>query len=452
MSLRVTLVNPPQFTKYVQLPMGLATIAAVIEQQGYQVKIIDANALGLEPKAVIPYLSDADIVGLTAMTPTINIALDIARHVKQAKADLPVILGGAHATLLPEETLASAPEVDAIVIGEGEQTFVDLLRAFENNQPLDDVSAIAFRKDNEVVITRNASENIDLDSLPYLAYHLLPWHEYRAHPPHGRALPFAATITSRGCPYRCAYCSKPIFGNKFRAQSPERVVEELAYYQHTYGVKEIAFYDDVFTLNKKRAQSISEKILSKGLKLHWTCETRVNLVDKELLKHMKRAGCYAISYGIESASQDVLDAIHKDITPDQVEEAVHLTRQAGLQAIGYFMIGSPKENPKTIRESIQFAKKLKLDFAQFAITTPFPGTRLHEMYQNQNGTGSNVAWEDFIYEGTGNAISPVFENEDLSRDDLQYWAKRAYREFYLRPSYIWQRLAQIKSLGDARVS
>jgi len=257
-------------------------------------------------------------------------------------------------------------------------------------------------------------------------------------------------ITSRGCPYRCAYCSKPIFGSKFRAQSPERVVNEIAYYKERFGIKEIAFYDDVFTLNKKTAYTIADKIIEEGLKIHWICETRVNLVDRELLRHIKQSGCYAIAYGIESASQEILDALDKDITLEQIEEAVRIAREVGLQAIGYFMIGSPGESPETIVDTIQFAKKLKLDFAQFAITTPFPGTRLYELFLD--GKKSDISWENFIYEGAGNKITPVFKNDDLSRADLQYWARRAYKEFYLRPSYLWQRIRQVNSIGDIKVN
>ena len=300
--MKVVLINPPQFGKYAQPPMGLALLAAVLEKEGFDTRIVDANAQGLGPEEVAPLVADADAVGLTAMTPTIGAAIEIAGQLKSVKPDLPVILGGAHATLLPEETLASAPGVDIIVRGEGEKVFPDLLRSLESKQTVDNIPGISYRKDGEVIDTAGATTNIDLNSLPFLAYHLLPWRRYRPHPPHGRASPFAAVITSRGCPYHCSYCSKPVFGSKFRAQSAERVVEEIAYYQEKFGIKELAFYDDVFTLDGKRAYAIAENILRRGLKVHWTCETRVNLVNKELLHSMKRAGCYAIAYGIESAS------------------------------------------------------------------------------------------------------------------------------------------------------
>ena len=448
--MNVVLVNPPQSGKYAQPPMGLAIIAAVLERSGYPVSVVDANALRLKPEEIPPLTLDADIVGLTAMTPSINTALKIARHIKSERPDLPVILGGPHATLLPEETLATAPEVDIIVRGEGEETIIDLLRALENDRPLAGVPGITCREGGTIISTESRPMLTDLDSLPFLAYHLLPWRKYRPHPPHGRALPFAVSITSRGCPYHCAYCSKPVFGNRFRAQSPERVIDEIIFYREKYGIREIAFYDDVFTLQKDRAYNIADQMIKRDLELYWTCETRVNLVDKELLRHMKRAGCYAIAYGVESAAPEILETISKGITPQQVEEAVAITREVGMQTIGYFMLGSPGETPETIRQTIEFARKLKLDFAQFALATPFPCTELYEVYQREQGKA--VPWENFVYGDIGSKENPVFESPQLSRSDLQYWAKKAYRQFYLRPAYIRQRLASIKSPGDIKVN
>lgn len=448
--LKVALINSTQATRYPQPPMGLALIAAVLEKNGYPVTFLDANALRLQPEAIGPLVAGADVVGLTAMTPTIGVAINIARHLKRANPDLTIILGGNHATLLPEETLAAALEIDIIVRGEGEETIIELLPALENKQPLADIPGIRYRHNGKIISSADRTTTVALDSLPFLAYHLLPIRRYKPHPPHGRALPFAAIITSRGCPYKCSYCSKPIFGNKFRGQSPERVVEEVAYYKQRFGIKELAFYDDVFTLDKKRAYTIAEGIMKKGLKILWTCETRVNLVDKDLLRQMKQAGCYSIAYGIESGSPELLDALDKDISLEQVEEAVRLSQEVGLQTIGYFMIGSPGESPETIRQTIQFAKKLKLDYAQFSVTIPFPGTKLYSLYLDGRN-GDNIPWERFVYAGSSTDIAPVFESSLLSRDDIQYWTRRAYREFYLRPSYPWQRIRHTNSIGDLKV-
>src|SRR3972149_5629868 len=342
--LKIALIAPNLSSQYPQPPMGLALIAAVLERDGYPVTVVDANALNLKVEAIMPLVKDADVIGLTAMTPSINIALETARHLKKAYPDKIIILGGAHATLLPEETLATAPEIDIIVRGEGEDTILKLLPALERKEPLTASNGISYRKEGKIISNPANSKLIDLNSLPFLAYHLLPWQKYNPPPPHGRALPFAVIITSRGCPYHCAYCSKPIFGRQFRAQAPARVADEIAHYQKTMGIKEFAFYDDVFTLDKKRVHNICDEIIKRGLKLHWTCETRVNLVDKELLRHIKQAGCYSVSYGIESGSPEILKTLDKGITLEQATEAIRWTREAGLQTIGYFMVGPPGES------------------------------------------------------------------------------------------------------------
>ena len=360
--------------------------------------------------------------------------------------------------------------MDIIVRGEGDITVIELLQALENHRPLDSVAGIdyrsegmtfptpdrptvagiIYRSEGMIFSTPDRPSVADIDALPYPAFHLLPWQKYKPHPPHGMALPFGAIVTSRGCPYRCAYCSKPVFGSRFRAQSPDRVIEEMVYLKEKFGVREIAFYDDSFTLDKKRVHAIAEKIIEKRLKIAWTCETRVNLVDKELLAHMKQAGCYAVAYGIESASPQIIKTLQKDITLEQVEAAVRASREVGLQVIGYFMLGSPGETPQTIRQTINFAKKLKVDFAQFSVTTPFPGTELYDIYMQNNK--ESIPWEKFVYAGTDNPASPVFESDNLSREDLKTWTSRAYREFYLRPSYVWQRLRRCTTWGEIRMN
>jgi len=449
--LRVTLINPPQVAKYPQPPIGLALIAAVLEQKGYRVTLLDANILGLKPKNLIPLVVEADVVGLTAITPTIGSVINIAHRLKQYKPSLTIILGGIHATLFPEETLAKAPAIDFIVKGEGEETIVEVLHALENGLPLDKIAGICYRSDGQIIDTASRSGSVNLDSLPFPAYHLLPWQKYQpAYPPHSTALPFTAVVTSRGCPYRCAYCYQDASGKTFQGQSPERVLAEITYLKERFGIKEFAFYDDIFTLDNERAHAIADALIKKELYLRWTCETRVDLVDKKLLQHIKQAGCYAIAYSIESASPKILNVLQKDTTVAQIEAAIRISREAGLQTIGNFMIGSPGESPQTIAKTIQLAKKLKLDFARFSLVIPFPGTELYRQYLKEGNVA--VPWESFIYPTADNQLIPLFTSRQLSRNDLQDWLRRAYREFYLRPSYFWQRIKGISTTGELKAN
>jgi anaerobic magnesium-protoporphyrin IX monomethyl ester cyclase len=448
--LKITLINPPQSTHYPQPPLGIALIAAILENNGYIVNILDANSPEFTLEEAVASARDANVVGFTAMTPTIGAALKIAKYIKENYPEKVIIFGGPHVTLMPEETLKSAPYVDVIVRGEADETVLDLMRAFENNTKLENVQGISFTDKGKIIHTAARPIMINIDSLPVPAYHLLSLKSYRPHPPHGMYRPFAAIVSSRGCPYRCAYCSKPVFGSKFRAQSAERVVSEMEYLNKQFGAREIAFYDDSFTLDKKRVHEICDKILVKKLKIAWTCETRVNLVDKELLQHMKQAGCYAIAYGIETAAPEIMKIIQKDITLEQVEKAVQAHREVGLQVVGYFMLGSPGETPETIQQTIDFAKKLKVDFAQFSVTTPFPATELYDIYMR--GRKEPPKWEDFIYAGTDNPTTPVFESDKLTREDLKTWTAKAYRSFYLRPGYVWRRLLRCTSIAEIKTN
>lgn len=441
---KVLLINPPQSTRYPQPPIGLALLASVLERDGYEVKIKDAN---LGSPYLLEELTGTDYVGITAMTPSIASALTIAHRIKSINPRIKIVLGGNHATLLPKETLQECVDLDFIVSGEGEYTFLKLIRSLEYNQTLHNVGGIYYRNGGGIVKTPEPAQ-VDMDELPYPAFHLLPYEKYRPHPPHGRLLPFMPMLTSRGCPYRCTFCAGSVFGKRFRSQSAMRVVDEMEYSVQQYGIKEFGFYDDIFVLDKQRVHEICDEILKRNLKILWTCEARVNLVDKELLSHMKATGCYSVAYGIESGSEAILTSLDKDITLQQVCEAVRLSGEVGLESVGYFMVGSPDETCETIKQTIQFAQRLKLDYAQFSVTMPFPGTKLYDRYFTN---GKHPSWDSFVYAGTGNKVSPVFESDELSREDIQNYAHQAYKQFYMRPSYVWQRLSSIRSYGDIKV-
>ena len=450
--MKTVLINPPQNTKYPQPPLGLASIAAVLERENHQVEILDANALQLSESEAAKEIGNVDIIGITAMTPFINSAIKMAKEVKKEKPGSTVIVGGAHVTVLPEETLSNVPEIDIIVRGEGEETAIELHEALKSGDSLQKVRGITYRDNGRVASTPMRPLIADLDSLPFPAYYLLPLHRYKLHPPHGRRLPFMAMLTSRGCPYNCIFCSKPIFGRKYRYQSPPRIASEVEYLVEKFEVKEIAFYDDIFTLDKNRTIKLAKEFNKRDLSFPWTCETRVDLVTEELLKAMKQAGCYMIAYGIESGNQTILDNLRKKITIEQVRKAVKMTHDIGIQSIGYFMLGSPGETSATIRQTIDLANHLPLDFAQFSITIPFPGTDLYNLYLEQNIGNEN--WDNFIYIYANlKAVSaPVFETASLSKGDLQKWNTKAYKEFYLRFSYIWERLTKTRSLGNLKTN
>ena len=451
--MKILLINPPQATRYPQPPLGLEMVAAVLEKKGYLVKILDLPALRLSENSLPTVISQEkpDIVGITAMTPTINSAVNVAKKVKESNSNVTVVLGGAHATIRPEETLQNAPEIDIVVRGEGEQTTLELVKVLENDaSSINQVLGITYREWTGIRSNPSRQPLSDLDALPFPAFHLLPVGKYRLHPPFGRRSPVMPIITSRGCPYRCIFCSKSVFGKKYRSNSPAYIVDEIRLLNEKFGVKEIKFYDDVFTLDRKRVIDICRQLKEQGIDIPWTCETRVNLVDRELLRVMKDAGCYMIAYGVESGNQVILNNLKKDITLEQAIKAFELTDEAGIETVAYFMIGSPDETPQTIEETMDFAKKLDPDFVQFSMTTPYPGTELFRLAFEEGYVSEK--WDEYVYADLKSVDNPAFETEILSREELGEWNKKAYTSFYLRWSYVWKRLKKMTSFGELKTN
>jgi len=454
--MKVLLINPPWSIKEqyateiyrvgaVLPPLGLAYIASVLEENGYGVEILDCiaqqiilDSLGKQIESRKP-----DIIGITCLTPMAPRSMEAARVAKEAAPNSIVVLGGAHPSVLPTETLQDN-SIDIAVVGEGEHTMLELVRCIEAKGNLEKVPGVVFRKNGELIKTLPRPLT-DLDLLPLPARHLLPMKRYRPTAANHRRLPCHTMITSRGCPFNCTYCSNAIFGRKYRASSPQNVVKEMEHLVSEYGAKEILFWDDVFTLNQQRTGRICELIIERGLNIPWTCESRVDCVTEDLLAQMRKAGCWQIGYGVESGDQEVIDTIKKGITLEQVEEAFKWTKKAGIDTRAYLMIGLPGETREQVLKTIDIAKRLDADIAQFCITTPYPGTELFETAKNE-GTLKTVDWLNYILIPD----EPVYVTKLLTAEDLRYLLQKAYKEFYFRPSYIVKRMLKTRSLSDVR--
>ena len=398
--MNILLINPNTRTKYPQPPLGLLSVGTVCQQLGYEVKIMDLNADNKLNKELKAWASGADIIGITATSLSYRAAFNIANYLHVCYSDKYIMLGGVQATIAPKQSISTGA-FDTIVQGEG-----------DNEDYIQHIVAVQERG------TIYGNHNItNLDDLPILNYSLLNGYKYKAMPPHGLHGAMMPMLTSRGCPYHCSFCSKAVFGSKYRSQSPERIIEEVKHLQ-ARGIKEIAFYDDIFTINRKQTYHLMELLAPLGM--HWTCQSRANLVDADLLKAMKEAGCFAIAYGLESGVPEILKAISKDITIEQAEEAVKLTQQADIRVIGYFMLGSPGETGETMDATIKWAVKLNPDYAQFSITTALPGSELWEQRQ----------FNSYAMGGLGNGLC------DLSAKDLNNALFQAYEGFYVRPRYM----------------
>lgn len=442
--LKVLLINPSSHTKYPSPPLGLLQLAACLKLDGYEVKIADMNI-----KFTLSNIGWSDVVGITAVTPNINSAIRVAKMIKTAYPDKVVIIGGSHATLMPYETL-EAGCFDVVVAGEGESALSMLIDSMESELPIDDIPNLYCKSGEYYWETEQRKIRENINELPMPDYSLIDISKYHPHPPHGRKKPWLPMITSRGCPYSCTFCSKPVFGSKYRSLAAENVIKHIKSLKQKYSVKEITFYDDVFTLDKGRIEDLCLGIVREDIDLDWSCETRVNLVDDYLLSMMNVAGCFLIAYGIESGSPEILKNLNKGISLDQVEETIAHTREAGIQTIGYFMIGNPGETKEDIEKTIKFAIKLKLDYAQFAITIPLPGSQLYEQYIAEGH--QMPSWDAFSYANMGKATIPMFNAQNLTTDDIREAINQANRRFYLRLGYMWQRgLASMKSWDDFKL-
>lgn len=427
-------------------PTGLGYIAAVLLEHSFEVKILDANAEQLEHEQIQKVIEGErpTVIGITSTTPTISEALDIARIAKEANRELIVVLGGPHPTALPREVV-SDESVDVVVRGEGEATMLELVDKIDKDHEFGRILGITYRDDNKVIDNPPRPPVVDLDQLPYPARHLLPMGKYSS--PQIKRKSFAHILTSRGCPFRCNYCNKNIFGYKFRARSPENVVSEIEYLMSNYGIEEFHILDDVFTLNKGRVERFCEMIIERKLDIAWKCGNGipVTTADRELFCKMKDAGCYSVSFGIESGNQDILNNIGKKITLEQSMNAVKLSKEAGIFTVGFFMLGNLGENEQTMRQTIEFAKSLNPDSAQFGILVPFPGTEIHRIIEAEGEILTN-RWQDY-----GNLSGQaIFEHGALTKPLMEKMCRKAYREFYLRPSYIFNKLMGIRSLSEIR--
>lgn len=450
------LVNPPftlsecfrNFAKVASLqqPLGIAYIAAVLENAGYNVKIIDSPALKLSLKETVETIikMKPDVVGVTASTPTFNRAIGLAENLKKV-VDVPLVIGGPHSTTLPEETLSFSC-FDVAVIGEGEYTMLELIKCLEKGVSLNEVNGIAFKERDKIAKTPPRAYIEDLDSLPFPARHLLPPLKYYHPTPSAyRLLPQATMITSRGCPYHCTFCDRSVFGTKYRARSPKNVVDEVEELVYKYGAKEVRFWDDTFNINRKRVIEICKEMRRRRLDVSWTCLCRANLVDEEMLREMVRAGCWQIEYGIETGNEELLRKIGKGITLQQIKSAVEKTRAAGIKVRGFFMLGLPGETEQTLRQTISFAKSLKLDTAVFHITIPFPGTDLYLTAVANGELRSDLDYQHYLMFGSDEV---PYIPKGLTKQVLLKYRSMAYKSFYLRLSYMLEQLASARSLKD----
>jgi radical SAM superfamily enzyme YgiQ (UPF0313 family) len=410
----------------------LGYLAAIAEQEGHEAAVFD---MGLRPAS--PVTEDVkqivdwkpDVIAFTSMTTSYQ-SVEEAVVLLKAALPAPIIIGGPHATTLPELTLQN-PHIDFLVYGEGEYVFRDWLRQIAAGDTNWAANKGLWWKDADGKVVDGGERELipDLDELPFPARHLFDLKKYPLYAPNGEMM--VTVLTSRGCPYKCSFCFKGIVGRTYRQRTPENIVAELRHLIDAYGARNFYFMDDLFTINVKRLEAILDYFIEQKLDVRWRCLARVDRVNPDLLKKMYRAGCRQIHFGIESGNLEILKATAKHIDLEQVRQAIEWTEDAGIMSKGYFMLGLPGDTEQTMNETIEFAATLRLSEAMFSIATPMPGTELWEelLRKNPDTVYSMDFTKSYYYNSYTSEIAPFMNVSNVSDDKLSKMAIKARKRF-----------------------
>lgn len=409
-------------------PQPLIYLGAYLRQNNFDCKLIDANALGLDTEETVNQILNVAprCVGITSPTMLISTAARIAKKLKEKNRSIITIVGGPHITAVPEETMALYPEIDIGVLGEGEITIIELLRSLEDKENLSFVKGVIYRGNGTLKTTPTRPFIKDLDMLPFPAWDMLPdiLKYYQQSAARIDRLPNISIVSSRGCPFKCIFCARNVFGNTTRTHSADYIIKMVKYLIKEYKIKSISFEDENFVIYKNRLVEFCNHIIEEKIDITWDCASNVNAVNPEILSLMKKAGCWQINYGIESGSQRILDFIKKGTKLERIEQALRMTKEAGIMTKGYFIIGHPTETYESIQETIDFIKRIPLDIFQMSYMIPLPGAELYTIAERYGKFKND--WDNM------NIWTPLFIPTGLTKEALEKESKRAYREFYLR--------------------
>lgn len=422
-------------------PINLLLLAAITRKYSFEPTILDCPAQGWGIKDVIQQLIkiSPSFVGLTAMTPHIVQAGKLAKEIKKHFPVSYVLLGGPHISAVPEETMRRFNGIDVGFIGEADLTLPDVLTAIYEKRRYDNLLGTIFRSSSGKLINNGQqTEKVDLDNLPLPAWDLLREFPGRYTPPlfATHRLPATPILTSRGCPAKCTFCYSG--GHKTIATySADYTMKMLKYLKSHYGIKEFMIFDDNFVMFKKNLLKFLDVLIDAKLDLTWSCNARVDMVDLEILQLMKRAGCWQISFGIETGNKDIMSLLGKRATKERITETLNLCREIGIRTVGYFMIGHFKETQETIDETIEFAKSISLDDFRMSFFTPLPGTKSYNVAKDFGTFDDN--WEKM------NLFSPIFIPHGLTEKQLINSQKKAIRQFFFRPRPVWSYVKMVRN-------
>lgn len=427
-SKRVLIVSPPYRLNQTAYALGLMYIAAVLDKAGHHVEVIDMDVLNLSTEDYVRELQSRryDYLCTGGMITAWNFLMFTCNLVKEIKPDVKVIVGGGIISSTPKSFI-SVSKVDVGVIGEGEETVIDLIGAFEDGRSLSEVDGIVYREEDQIIETKERKNIEDLDALPFPAWELFNVGEtYARYPSHHsifRARRFGSIYTTRGCPFRCTFCYTE---KAVRQRSIPNVIEELKELKDRYGIRHVMITDDLFVVRKKRTIEFCEAMIKNEVNITWSATGRCNIIDREFLKICKEAGCEFMGLGLESGSETVLNAIKKSQTPQQIVEAVRMVNEAGITPGGTFILGLPPETKETMRETAEVYKKInqyRTHVNKFFFATPYPGTELYDQMLAAGKIGDEIKYFEKISE-YGDAVDFVINCTEAIADEELIALKR----------------------------
>ena len=415
--------------------LGLGYLAAVLEKNNYKVDVIDCQVSKLTLGEVQRRNQEAstDIVGVTSSTLTYKSGLKLIKAAREVCPNCITLAGGPHVTFWDDHALEECPELDVVIRREGEGTIVDLVQQIEAGKSYDETLGITYRKGGKIVRTPERPYIEDLDSLPFPARHLWPMEKFQEYED------VLYLAMSRGCVYWCEFCcTVRMHGRKYRMRSARNVVDEIEYLYKTYGKTKFTFCDDAFTVDRPRVEEICSEIKRRGLEIEWNCGTRVDMLTKDLLLTMKEAGCVSVWFGVESGTQQMLDAMKKGISPELTEKVLGWVREVGMKPVPNVILGFPGETKKSAWDTIKFIERVAPDAVGFYnVATPFPGTPLYDQVK-ANGWLRVTDFDKY------DTTRPIFETPQLSMKELGKLREGAFHHFYLRRAYFMDKSRRFK--------
>ena len=455
----VLLLNPPYINVVydfkqefsVEYPLGLAYLAGTLEADGIPYDILDANAQGYSIQSTAQKVKDLapDIIGITSTTTTIMLVSKVVQMCKELLPNLIVIVGGPHTTSLPEKTLQDFPMFDYLCQGDGELILSELYHTLtagiliESDEgrwrPAEHKGGIWFKsKSGEIEHYETIREFDHMDDIPFPCRNKFPNDRYSVGPLMNigyKGIEIVKLAGSRGCPSACVFCSEGKKWPAYRYRSPESIVREIEHYYYNEGARHFFFVDDTINVRTKDLITMSEMIIKSDMKLKWHCYARVHPINDEILSVMKKSGCFGLMYGVESGDPDLIKTLGKNVTIEQVTNAVKLAKKYNMKVLTFFMFGLPGDTPETCLRTINFAKKLNADLAFFSMTVPYPGTKLYDDYVKKGLLSENVAWDSF----TQHKKNSDHYSDGLTTTQVLHYYRKAHVSFYLRPRF-WGRI------------